>query len=107
MKEHYTITLEHDELRWVLHFDNYFKWVLSAALMRLVLRLCADRVTPAHIERDEFPAFIEERGDPTEGYEPVRFVEGSSIDLNTLADDEMTLPEPPNGWRVYKRKSVA
>ena len=54
--------------------------------------------------KEYWPDFVEEKKSPTEGYEPVRFVEGSSIDLETLADDEMTLPEPPKGWRIYRRK---
>lgn len=62
-------------------------------------------VSLGEFARERWPEYIEEQPDPTDGYEPVRFVEGASIDLETLADDEMTLPEPPKGWRVYRRKS--
>lgn len=56
-KEHYTITLQDGGHQWLLHFDSYFKWIISTLLLRVVVRFCLEMPTPQQKRenQDEFP----------------------------------------------------
>lgn len=84
---------------WLVYRLFYWRWNLILAA-RPDLRAVYRQIWEQYETQRNFWA---SQWNPEE-WEPVRFVKGSSIDLDRLADDECTFPEPPTGWQVYKRK---
>ncbi len=90
-----TLRMRPNWLDWLVYHLFYWRWNHILAVrgdLRAVLRQTWEQY-------ENQRQWWAKRWNPLE-WEPVRFVKGSSIDLETLADDECTFPEPPTGWQV-------